>query len=103
MPDQPKPNVKTGRHMRSMKNILINPAYQIRYSFWLTLTGLVLVVMNAVVFYLFTSENYQILVGLAPMTQKSKYQLYKDLHKIIGVLVGGGSVLRRLFIRLVFC
>lgn len=68
---------------RNLKNILINPKYQIKYIFWLTFTGFLLIAINAVTFYWYVSENYTILVDLSPMTPEAKSQLYTELHQII--------------------
>ncbi len=73
----------SGAHQRKLKNILINPRYQIKYIFWITLTGLTLVAMNALLVYHYVSENYAILVDLSPMTDDAKLQLYRELREII--------------------
>lgn len=73
---------------RSLKSILINPKYQLRYIFWLTGTGLILVALNAGLFYSYVSENYQILVDLSPMTDEVKAQLYTELNQVMIKLIG---------------
>ncbi len=73
---------------RSIKSILINPKYQLRYIFWLTGTGLILVALNAGLFYSYVSEKYQILVDLSPMTDEVKAQLYTELNEVMVKLVG---------------
>jgi methyl-accepting chemotaxis protein len=74
---------KSGRHQRSFKNILINPAYQFKYIFWISMTGVILVALNASVFYYYIRENYALLVDLSPMTDEAKAQLYSELNSII--------------------
>ena len=83
---------KGGKFNRSIKNIMINPAYQMRYIGWLTGTGLTLVLMNSLTFYLFTKENYSLLVDLGPMTDEAKQQLYSELGQIIMYLVLGSTI-----------
>lgn len=72
---------------RKLKNILINPSYQIRYVFWLSLTGLSLIALNASIFYFKMKENYEVLVDLSPMTDDSKKQLYTELNHVVITLV----------------
>jgi len=68
---------------RSIKNILINPAYQLKYVMWVSTAGLTLIAINAVVFYHYIKENYAILVDLSPMDDEAKAQLYRELHDIL--------------------
>jgi len=68
---------------RKLKNFLINPKYQFKYIFWISLTGFILIFVNAYVFYSYISENYAILVDLSPMTDEAKAQLYKELYEIL--------------------
>ena len=70
-------------HQRKLKNLLINPKYQVKYVFWITLTGLSLVALNAALVYHYVSENYAILVDLSPMTDEAKAQLYRELREIV--------------------
>lgn len=74
---------------RSLKNLWLNPGFQGRYIFWISITGLLLVVINASIFYFFTRENYALLVDLGPMTAEAKAQLYRELWQIIGYLIIG--------------
>jgi methyl-accepting chemotaxis protein len=83
---------KSGAQNRSIKNIIINPRYQLRYTFWLTFSGLILVLMNAALFYLKIKENYDILVELSPMTDEAKAQLYAELRNIVLQLSGTSLV-----------
>jgi methyl-accepting chemotaxis protein len=68
---------------RSLKNLLINPAYQFKYVLWVSLTGLILIVSNAAIFYKYIRENYTLLVDLSPMDDASKAQLYQELNEIL--------------------
>jgi methyl-accepting chemotaxis protein len=68
---------------RSLKNLLINPAYQIKYVFWVSTAGLTLITANAVIFYSYIKENYSLLVDLSPMDEASKAQLYSELNEIL--------------------
>lgn len=77
MTNAPKP------YKRRLRNLLINPSYQLKYLFWLTLSGLVLVFLNAYSFYSYTRENYDLLVDLSPMTDEAKAQLYLELNQIV--------------------
>ncbi len=79
---------ETVKNRRKLKNVLINPAYQIRYVFWLGITGLLLTLVNCTIFYVYIHENYSILVELVPMTDQVKGQLYTELHQIIWILAG---------------
>ncbi|MGK5082045.1 methyl-accepting chemotaxis protein [Bdellovibrionota bacterium FG-1] len=75
---------------RKLRNLLINPRYQIRYVFWTSFTGLILIFSNALVFYAYIRENYKVLVDMSPMEDEAKAQLYRELHQIL-VLLGGFS------------
>jgi len=68
---------------RKLRNLLINPAYQLRYIFWTTLSGLFLIALNAAVFYVFIRENYKVLVDMSPMEDEVKVQLYRELHQVL--------------------
>lgn len=70
-------------YKRSWRNFIINPAYQLRYVFWLSGSGLVLVALNGLTFYQHIKENYSILVELSPMTEESKAQLFHELNVIV--------------------
>ncbi|MGK5087392.1 methyl-accepting chemotaxis protein [Bdellovibrionota bacterium FG-2] len=79
-----------GRSQRRLLNILINPAYQLKYVFWISTTGLALIFVNAAVFYFYVRENYAILVDMSPMTAEAKALLYRELHEIL-LKLGAGS------------
>ena len=68
---------------RSLKNLLINPAYQFKYVLWVSLTGFTLIAANALIFYTYIKENYMLLVDLSPMDDASKTQLYHELNEIL--------------------
>ncbi len=70
-------------YQRSWKNYLIDPSFQLRYAFWLSGTGLLLVAAITSVFYFYIRENYAILVDLSPMTDDAKALLYDELNQII--------------------
>jgi len=71
------------KHKRYLKNYIINPAYQLRYIFWLTSSGLILVALNAWIAYSYIKENYLTLVDLSPMTDEAKDQLYSELRHLV--------------------
>jgi methyl-accepting chemotaxis protein len=79
------------KNRRHLKNYLINPGYQLKYIFWLALTGFVLFVFYALNLYFHIKENYSILVELSPMTSEAKKQLYTELDALIFKL-GLGSI-----------
>ena len=68
---------------RLLKNYVLNPRYQFKYIALTVLGGLVVTIMNSVMFYLFTRENYALLVDLSPMTDEVKAQLYAELRHIL--------------------
>ncbi len=68
---------------RSWKNFLIDPKFQLRYAFWLSGTGVILVAAITVVFYSYIRNNYAVLVDLSPMTDDAKALLYDELNQII--------------------
>jgi len=74
------------RNRRKVKNLLLNPSYQLKYVLLTAGAGLLVALVNAAVFYSYTKENYSILVDLAPMTDAVKTQLYAELRQIIMVL-----------------
>jgi hypothetical protein len=71
------------KNRRSVRNFLINQSFQLKYAFWLTASGLVLVSMNGAVFYLYTRENYTTLVDLSPMTDEARLLLQGELRTIL--------------------
>lgn len=73
---------------RQLKNYIINPKYQLRYVFWLTSSGFILVAVNAWLAYSYIKENYITLVDLSPMTDEAKAQLYAELRHLIYSLSG---------------
>ena len=83
---------------------MVNPSYQLKYIFWLSGSGLVLVAVNALIFYLFMRENYQILIELSPMTEEAKAQLYSELSHIIFLvfLVSSAFLTAVSFVGLIF-
>ncbi len=68
---------------RKFKKILINPGFQLRYVFWLTASGLILVAINAGIAYAYIRENYMTLVELSPMTDDTKALMYAELRNLI--------------------
>lgn len=68
---------------RSLRNILIYPGFQLRFLFWITLTGLSLIVGLGVVIYKRLEENYALLVDLSPMEDPVRKQLYDELHQVV--------------------
>jgi methyl-accepting chemotaxis protein len=72
-----------GRDQRRLRNLLINPSYQLKYLFWTSFTGVALLASNAGIFYHYINENYAILVELSPMTDEAKAQLFGELNEII--------------------
>lgn len=81
-----------GHKDRKLKNFLINPAYQMRYIFWVSGTGFLLIGLYSVLVYHYVSENYSILVELSPMEDSAKAQLYRELKEIIMKLSGGSLI-----------
>lgn len=77
---------------RKLKNIFINPAYQLKYVFWTTATGLALIFINSAIFYMYIRENYKVLVDMSPMEDDAKAQLYSELHQIL-IVLGSFSIL----------
>jgi methyl-accepting chemotaxis protein len=73
----------TPSYQRSWKNYLIDPKFQLKYAFWISGTGLLLVGAITTVFYIYIRENYAILVDLSPMTDDAKAILYDELNRII--------------------
>lgn len=74
-----------------MRNWLINPSYQLKYVFWITFTGLLLILIYSGLIYRYVHENYSLLVDLSPMTDEAKAQLYRELREIF-LKVSGISV-----------
>jgi len=68
---------------RSLKNLIIDPTYQLKYIFWLTVPGILLVLLNASIFYYYIQENYAILVELSPISDEARGQLNTELRQII--------------------
>ncbi|MGK5088941.1 methyl-accepting chemotaxis protein [Bdellovibrionota bacterium FG-2] len=86
------PSNSRGSSQRKLRNLLINPRYQVKYIFWTTFTGLFLIFINSMVFYVFIRENYKILVDMSPMEDEAKALLYRELHQIVFLLGGFSTV-----------
>ena len=69
--------------VRKISNYLVNPRYQLKYIFWLSLAGLLLVAANGYLVYHYVHENYLALVDLSPMTEEVKQVLRQELHEIV--------------------
>ena len=78
----------SSRSQRKIRNFLINSKFQLKYVFWTTSTGTVLILISSSVFYTYIRENYKILVDMSPMEDEAKVQLYKELHHILFWLGG---------------
>ena len=74
--------MQNAKHKRHLRNYIVNPQYQLRYIFWLTSSGLFLVILNAWIAYTYIKENYLTLVDLSPMTDEAKNQLYLELRHL---------------------
>lgn len=72
----------TSKRNRKIRNLLINPSYQLKYTFFITFTGICLVTLLAFISYSYLRENYQTLIELSPMTDEARAQLIKELHDI---------------------
>ena len=81
-------NDGAGKKNRSLKNLILFPRYQFRIVFLTVLASFFLTCLHSLVFYLFTRENYKILVDLSPMEENVKQQLYYELQQIIFILTG---------------
>lgn len=79
-------------YQRSLRNYLINPRYQLKYIFWITMTGLALILIYSTLMYRYIHENYALLIELSPMTDDVKAQLYRELREIV-IKVSGISFL----------
>ncbi|MEW6055741.1 MAG: methyl-accepting chemotaxis protein [Bdellovibrionota bacterium] len=86
------PENLTSNQRRSLKRFWLNPSYQTRYVLWITLTGVFLVALQSIIFYVFTRENYEILVELSPMTDDAKLQLFEELRTIIVLLISASVI-----------
>ena len=73
----------SGPYKRSWKNYLIDPAFQLKYAFWISGTGVLLVGSIAALFYRYIRENYAILVELSPMTDELKIHMWAELDRIM--------------------
>ena len=71
---------------RKFKQILINPGFQFRYIFWITTSGFILVLINAMIAYSYIRENYITLVELSPMTDQTRALMYAELRNLIFAL-----------------
>ncbi len=76
---------------RKLKNLLLNPRYQLRYILLAAGSAMLVSVLYSTIFYIYIKENYSILVELSPMTDEAKAQLYSELRHIV-MLLGAGSL-----------
>ncbi|MGE0615823.1 MAG: HAMP domain-containing protein [Bacteriovoracia bacterium] len=62
-----------GRHPgRRVRNLLINPRYQLKFIFWMTVLGLVLVILNASVFHLYVQRDFEAFVRISSLPNEVK-------------------------------
>jgi len=71
------------RPTRQLRNLLINPRFQLKYLAWIFFSGLAVLVANAWIFYAYVHKNYSVLVELAPMTEDIRTQLFKELQQVV--------------------
>lgn len=76
------------KKQRKLRNLIVNPQYQLRYIFWLSLSGVLLIVIYSCLVYYYVSENYALIVELAPITDEAKAQLYSELRGVVIRLSG---------------
>jgi len=74
---------KSGPNQRSVKNFLINPAYQLRYVAMLVGCSLILTLVNAAIFYGYSRQNYMLVVDLNPLDSELKARLAYDFRTVI--------------------
>ena len=79
-------------NQRKLKNLLINPKFQLRYVVFTTMWGLILVLINAFIFYHFISENYEVFIELNDITDEAKKVLYQELYQIIYILISSSII-----------
>ena len=70
-------------YKRSWRNYLIDPKFQLKYAFWISGTGIILVAAMSTLFYRYIHENYVTLVDLSPMTEETKLLMYSELNEIL--------------------
>ncbi len=85
-------SIRRDMERRKLKNFVVNPQFQIRYVFWVVVSGLVMVLFNASIFYHFTRENYLLLVDMAPMSAEARAHLFRELNDVL-LRLGGFSFL----------
>jgi methyl-accepting chemotaxis protein len=90
-PNETEPS-SAPRSRRQVKNILINPRYQLRYALGFFVIGLVLVSGLCVVFYSYIRENYDLMVDLGPLRADLKAQLYRELDQLITVILAASAI-----------
>jgi len=78
-----KPAQGVAPFKRSWKNYLIDPTFQLKYAFWISGTGVMIVGSIAALFYRYIRENYAILVELSPMTDELKIHMWAELDRIM--------------------
>jgi len=71
------------KNNRKFKNLIINRDYQLRYTLFITFTGVCLVGMLGFISYSYLRENYMMLIELSPMTDAAREQLYGEMRDII--------------------
>ncbi len=74
------------KSQRKLKNYIINPKFQLKYIFWISAGGFILMGSYSLIFYYFIKENYMILVDMADMTTEARDLLYHELYVIILIL-----------------
>ena len=70
-------------YKRKLRNFLIDREFQFKYIFWLTASGLLLVILNAAIFYSYVHENYEMFLELTPMSDEARELLTSELREIL--------------------
>jgi methyl-accepting chemotaxis protein len=78
---------KPTRYDRKLRNYLINPPHQLKLVFLTAVTGVLMVIANAVIFFVFIREHFATLLDLIPTNGLLQFQLYSELRHIVLTMI----------------
>jgi len=72
---------------RKLRNFLIHPRYQVKVMSLTAVTGIVMIVANVTIFYIFIREHYSTLSNAISISEVLRLQLQSELQEIVLTII----------------
>lgn len=89
--------MKTGKSLRSSKNLLNDPGYQGRILFFIFLVGIVGGIFNGYLYYHYVAESYDFILKYSTLSAEMIAERHSDLL-LFGIMLGIATLLITLVI-----